>query len=51
MTEDQAERLAEAEMNRLDKRFLAGWIDQTVYDREVEEIERRTKARISRAWR
>jgi len=51
MTEDQAERLAEREMDRLDSRFLRGEIHQAEYDRLVREIESRTQARMRKEVR
>jgi len=51
MTEDQAERIAEREMDRLDSRFIRGHIHQAEYDKAVKEIERMVERRTSRAWR
>lgn len=51
MTEDQAERLAEYEMDRLDKRFLRGAISQGEYDAGVNAIDLRVRKRISGARR
>ena len=50
MTEDQAERLAEHEMDRLDKRFIRGDLDQDAYDREVRNIDLRVQRRMG-DWR
>lgn len=44
MTEDQIERRAEREMDKLDSRYMSGKITQTEYDREVRAIEARARA-------
>jgi hypothetical protein len=50
MTEDQAERLAEHEMDRLDRRFMQGHINQDTYDKEVRSIDMRARRRAG-DWR
>jgi hypothetical protein len=39
MTEEQIERIAEREMNRLDKELLNGSITQEEYNQEVRELD------------
>lgn len=43
LTEAQIEAIAEAQMTRLDRFFLAGRISQTDYDREVKRIAEETE--------
>lgn len=40
MTEEQIERRAEREMDRLDKQLLSGALTQAEYDEEVRELDR-----------
>jgi hypothetical protein len=51
MTEDRAERLAEREMDRLDRQLLAGRLSQGEYDSAVRSIDLRVKRRTSSARR
>ena len=40
MTEDYIERRVELDMDKLDRAFLKGDIDQAFYDREVQSLNR-----------
>jgi uncharacterized membrane protein len=40
MTEDQIERAVERAIDKLDSRLMGGEITQTVYDRQVDNIEK-----------
>jgi hypothetical protein len=43
MTEEQIERIAEREMNRLDKELMNGTITQEEYNQEVRELDQWTR--------
>lgn len=44
MTEDQIERRAEKMMDALDRKFMAGQIDQKTYDSNVKDLDRWAEA-------
>lgn len=57
MTEDQIERIAERQMDKLDRLFTKGMITEAEYDAEVKELDkwcadeyRNARARQYREW-
>lgn len=40
MNENRIERTVEREMNRLDREYMHGMLDEDAYDREVKELEK-----------